>query len=51
MGLGSLGGPQDVTDAAAVAQALQKVGLKLESHKVPVEVIVVDHLERKPTDN
>ena len=51
MGLGSLGGPQDVTDAAAVAQALQKVGLKLESRKAPVEVIVVDHLERKPTDN
>lgn len=51
MGLGSMGGPQDVTDAAAIAQALQKVGLKLESRKVPVEVIVVDRLERKPTDN
>ena len=51
MGLGSLGGPQEPTDAAAIAQALQKVGLKLESRKVPVEVIVVDRLERKPTDN
>jgi len=51
MGLGSLGGPQQPTDADAIAQALQKVGLKLESRKVPVEVIVVDRLERKPTDN
>jgi uncharacterized protein (TIGR03435 family) len=51
MGFGWLGGPQEPTDAAAIAQALQKVGLKRESRKVSVEVIVVDRLERKPTDN
>src|ERR1035438_8591118 len=51
MGMGSLGGPQEPTDAAALMQALQKVGLKLESRKMPVEVIVVDRIERTPTDN
>ncbi len=51
MGVGSLGGPQEPRDAAAIARALQKVGLKLESRKVPVEVIVVDRIERKPTGN
>ena len=49
--LGSLGVPQEPTDAAALMQALQKVGLKLESRKMPIEVIVVDRIERTPTDN
>jgi uncharacterized protein (TIGR03435 family) len=31
--------------------ALEKVGLRLEPRKVPVETIVVDHLEKTPTDN
>jgi uncharacterized protein (TIGR03435 family) len=51
MGIGMLGSPQDLTDATVLAQALQKVGLKLESRRVPVEMIVVDHVEKKPTDN
>jgi uncharacterized protein (TIGR03435 family) len=51
MGIGMLGSPQDLTDATVLAQALQKIGLKLESRRVPVEMIVVDHLEKKPTDN
>jgi uncharacterized protein (TIGR03435 family) len=33
MGMGSVGGPQGPTDAATLTQALQKVGLKLESRK------------------
>jgi uncharacterized protein (TIGR03435 family) len=51
MGIGMLGSPQDLTDATVLAQALEKIGLKLESRRVPVEMIVVDHLEKKPTDN
>jgi uncharacterized protein (TIGR03435 family) len=32
--------------------ALQKeLGLKLESRKAPVEMLVIDHLERSPTEN
>jgi uncharacterized protein (TIGR03435 family) len=30
---------------------VQKLGLKLERQKVPFELIVVDHLEKVPTDN
>jgi uncharacterized protein (TIGR03435 family) len=31
--------------------AIEKAGLKLESRKAPVGVIVVDHLEKTPTEN
>ena len=31
--------------------ALEKMGLKLESRKAPVEVLVIDHAEKTPTDN
>ena len=31
--------------------AARKLGLKLESRKMPVEIIVVDHLEKTPTEN
>jgi uncharacterized protein (TIGR03435 family) len=31
--------------------AVQKLGLRLDSRKLPVETIVVDHLEKTPTDN
>lgn len=32
-------------------QAVQQLGLRLEPRKAPVETIVVDHLEKSPTDN
>jgi uncharacterized protein (TIGR03435 family) len=32
-------------------QAVQALGLKLEPRKAPVESMVVDHLEKAPTDN
>lgn len=35
----------------AVLGALDKLGLKMESRKLPVDTIVVDHLEKTPTDN
>jgi uncharacterized protein (TIGR03435 family) len=31
--------------------AVQQLGLKLESRKVPVEILVIDHLEKNPTEN
>ena len=35
----------------ALVSAIEKGGLKLESRKAPVEMIVVDHLEKTPTAN
>jgi len=39
------GGAQSVTDA------IQSMGLKLESRKAPIEQLVVDHIEKTPTEN
>ena len=36
---------------AAFQEALSTVGLRLHPQKVPVQVVVVDHLERAPTEN
>jgi uncharacterized protein (TIGR03435 family) len=44
-------------DAAAdpsggsIFAAVQKMGLKLEARKVPIEQIVIDHVEKMPTEN
>jgi uncharacterized protein (TIGR03435 family) len=44
--------PDDVGDAPNVRTALEEqLGLKLESGKGPVEMIVVDHIEKTPTEN
>jgi uncharacterized protein (TIGR03435 family) len=31
--------------------ALQTVGLKLEPRKAPLDVLVIDHAEKTPTEN
>jgi len=36
---------------APAVLAIEKLGLKLEVHKRPEPVLVVDHLEEKPADN
>jgi uncharacterized protein (TIGR03435 family) len=36
---------------AAIQDAISTLGLHLQATKVPVEVIVVDHVERTPTEN
>ena len=36
---------------AAIVKAVQQLGLRLQSGKAPIETIVVDHLERTPTEN
>lgn len=45
--------PEPGADAFAVWQrALQEqLGLKLESQKAPVEILIVDHVEKVPTEN
>jgi uncharacterized protein (TIGR03435 family) len=35
----------------SIFQAIQQLGLRLEQRKAPIETIVVDHLEKTPTDN
>jgi uncharacterized protein (TIGR03435 family) len=40
------------TDAATVFAAVQsQLGLKLEAKKAPVEMLVIDHLEKTPAEN
>jgi uncharacterized protein (TIGR03435 family) len=35
----------------AIFSSIQQLGLKLEQKKAPVDVIVVDSAEKKPTEN
>ncbi len=41
----------DTASGDSIFSEIQKLGLKLESRKAPIEVLVVDHVERKPTEN
>jgi uncharacterized protein (TIGR03435 family) len=48
--------PQVLQQAEAASgdslfNAVEKLGLKLESRKAPVEVLVIDHAEKTPSDN
>jgi uncharacterized protein (TIGR03435 family) len=36
---------------SSIFDAVQKLGLKLEARKVPVEMIVIDKIEKTPTEN
>jgi uncharacterized protein (TIGR03435 family) len=52
---GAAGGPSAVPDPSGgltIFEAVEKqLGLKLEKQKRTVPVIVIDHLEQKPTEN
>jgi uncharacterized protein (TIGR03435 family) len=37
--------------STSIFDSVQKMGLKLDPHKGPLETIVVDHLEKTPTEN
>jgi uncharacterized protein (TIGR03435 family) len=44
--------PAEPSASLSFAGAIEKqLGLKLEKHKRPEPVLVIDHLEEKPTDN
>jgi uncharacterized protein (TIGR03435 family) len=42
--------PADLVPMAASVMQKQ-LGLKLDSRRLPVEMLVIDHLEKTPTDN
>jgi uncharacterized protein (TIGR03435 family) len=45
-------GPSDPNGALSIGDAISKqLGLKLELEKRPTPVLVIDHIEQKPTDN
>jgi uncharacterized protein (TIGR03435 family) len=37
--------------AGTIHEAVQAYGLKLEPRKAQMEILVVDHIERQPTEN
>ncbi len=43
--------PDPDGDAPPLTEAIQKLGLKLESRTAPVQQLVIDHLEKTPTAN
>jgi uncharacterized protein (TIGR03435 family) len=47
------GGPEATTDdAPALLAAVQdQLGLKLDQKKAPIDLVVIDHLEKTPTEN
>jgi uncharacterized protein (TIGR03435 family) len=45
-------GPPPGTDSGvSILTSLQALGLKLEKRKAPLEVVVVDRVEKVPTEN
>ena len=51
---GAAAGPADAADpggSSSITEAVQALGLKLESRKAVVEQLIVDHAEKTPTDN
>jgi len=39
------------TSGSSILESVQRLGLKLETQKAPIDVIVVDHLEKAPIEN
>jgi uncharacterized protein (TIGR03435 family) len=50
-GGGGGGGATDPEGGATVSAALEKLGLKLEKSRAPVDRLVVDQVEKSPTEN
>jgi uncharacterized protein (TIGR03435 family) len=45
------GGPPDPGNGASIFKSVEKMGLKLDSRKSPFDSIVIDHVERTPTED
>jgi uncharacterized protein (TIGR03435 family) len=43
--------PSDPGGGATVSDALDKLGLKLEKSRAKVDRLIVDHVEKMPTEN
>jgi uncharacterized protein (TIGR03435 family) len=41
----------DFSSGDSLANALQKAGLKLESRRAPLDVLVIDSMRKTPTEN
>jgi len=53
-GRGGAGPPADAASdpgGLSIFAAVQQLGLKLEPRKVPLDLVVIDHLEKAPTEN
>jgi len=51
-GGGAGAGPAPEADSSpSLVTAVQDLGLKLESKKVPLDVVVIDHIEKAPAEN
>jgi uncharacterized protein (TIGR03435 family) len=48
---GAAAGASDPTGGGSIFEAVQALGLKLEPRKSSVDTIVIDHLEKMPTEN
>jgi uncharacterized protein (TIGR03435 family) len=60
MNLGAMGGrpgagpafaASDPAGGSSLRDSVQKLGLRLESRKLAIDVMVIDHIEKSPTDN
>ena len=46
------GGATDASEpGSSILTSVQQLGLKLEARKAPLDMIVIDHLEKLPTEN
>jgi uncharacterized protein (TIGR03435 family) len=59
MNLGATGGgpaagapvAADPGGGTSLKDSVQKLGFRLESRKLPIDVMIIDHIEKSPTDN
>jgi uncharacterized protein (TIGR03435 family) len=50
-GGGAFGAPDGDTGPGLFTAVQEQLGLKLEARKAPLDLLVIDHLEKLPTDN
>jgi uncharacterized protein (TIGR03435 family) len=43
--------PDGRTSASLFAAMQEQLGLRLEARKLPIEILVIDHVEKTPTGN